>query len=73
MDANRSMKVTKKKKYVITGINKISGEREPVSRPFPLVEARRLRDALASRQKRNSAYFRLKVQVYDTQLHLRFE
>ena len=60
-------------KYVITGINKISGEREPVSRPYPLEEARRLRDVLAARQKRNSAFFRLKVEPLDTQLNLRFE
>lgn len=58
--------------YVITGINKITGEREPVSRPYHLEKARRLRDVLADRLKRNSAFSRLKVEPLDTQLTLRF-
>jgi hypothetical protein len=67
------MGTNRRERYVITGINRLTGLRETISRCYPLKEARRLRDALASRQKRNSAYSRLKVQVYDTQLHLRFE
>lgn len=49
-------------KYVVTGINKLTGEREPVSRPYSEWKARLLRDKLASRQHGKSAFKRLKVE-----------
>lgn len=49
-------------KYVVTGINKMTGEREPVTKPHSEWKAREMRDKLATRQHRKSAYKWLKVE-----------
>ena len=49
-------------KYVVTGINKMTGEREPVTKPHSEWKAREMRDKLATRQHRKSAYKCLKVE-----------
>ena len=36
--------------YVVTGINKLTGEREAVTKPHSLWKTREMRDKLASRQ-----------------------
>ena len=48
-------------KYVITGINRLTGEREAVTRPYALDVAHELRVQLNARQNCRSAYKRLKV------------
>ena len=47
-------------KYVVTGINKLSGEREAVTKPHGLTKTREMRDKLAARQHCRSAYRWLK-------------
>ena len=49
-------------KWVVTGINKLTGEREPVTKPHSEWKAREMRDKLAARQHCKSAYKRLKVE-----------
>lgn len=48
--------------YVVTGINKLSGEREAVTRPHGLTKTREMRDKLAARQHCRSAYRWLKIE-----------
>lgn len=48
--------------YVVTGINKLTGEREAVTKPHSLWKTREMRDKLASRQHSRSAYKWLKVE-----------
>ena len=52
----------KEPKCVVTGINRLRGEREPVSKPHSEWKAREMRDKLAARQHCKSAYKRLKVE-----------
>lgn len=59
-------------KYVITAYNKLKGERCPVSRAYPLEEAKRLRDVLAARNHSKSAYSHLQVAPAITQLEIPF-
>lgn len=49
-------------KYVITAINKLTGEREPVTKPHSEWKAREMRDKLAARLHSRSAYKHLKVE-----------
>ena len=49
-------------KYVVTGISKLSGEREVVTKPHGLTKTLELRDQLAARQHCRSAYRRLKIE-----------
>ena len=51
--------------YVVTGINRLTGEREAVTRPHGLYKTCELRDKLAARQHCRSAYSRLKVEPLD--------
>ena len=48
--------------YVVTGINKLTGEREPVTKPHCEWKAREMRDKLAAKQHCKSAYKWLKVE-----------
>lgn len=50
------------KKFVITGINKLTGEREAVTKPHGLTKTQELRDKLVARQYCRSAYKCLKVE-----------
>lgn len=58
------------KKYVVTGINKLSGERMAITSPHSQKVCQRMRDALAAKTHRYSAYIRLKVEPKDLQLKL---
>ena len=49
-------------KYVVTGINRLTGEREPVTKPHSEWKTREMRDKLAARQHCRSAYKQLKVE-----------
>ncbi len=49
-------------KFVVTGINKMTGEREPVTAPHSEWKTLLLRDKLAAKQHKNSAYRKLKVE-----------
>lgn len=49
-------------KYVVTGINRLTGEREPVTKPHRLWKTREMRDKLAAKQHSRSAYKWLKVE-----------
>lgn len=49
-------------KYVITGINRLTGEREAVTRPYALAVALELRVQLNARQNCRSAFKGLKVE-----------
>ncbi len=49
-------------KYIITGINRLTGEREAVTKPHSEWKTRELRDKLAARQHCRSAYKCLKVE-----------
>ena len=57
-------------KYVVTGINKLSGEREAVTRPHGLTKTREMRDKLAARQHCRSAYKQLKVETAEKEGNL---
>ena len=57
-------------KYVVTGINKLTGEREPVTKPHSEWKAREMRDKLAARQHCKSAYKCLKVEPADVEGNL---
>lgn len=48
--------------YVITGINRLTGEREAVTRPYALDVALELRVRLNARQNCRSTYKGLKVE-----------
>lgn len=50
------------KKYVIAGINKLTGEREVITKPHGLIKTQEMRDKLATRQHSRSAYSLLKVE-----------
>ena len=50
-------------KYVITGINKMTGEREPVTKPHGITKIMEMRDKLVARQNCRSAYRNLKIEV----------
>ena len=52
-------------KYVVTGINRLTGEREPVTNPHNKVKCMEMREKLVSRQHSRSAYSRLKVEPAD--------
>ena len=49
-------------KWIVTGINKLTGVREPVTRPYSEHVARELRDKLCKRSHCKSVYSRLKVE-----------
>lgn len=49
-------------KYVVTGINKLTGEREPVTKAHSMTKALEMRDKLVRRQHSRSAYKCLKVE-----------
>ena len=49
-------------KYVVTGVNRLTGEREPVTKPHSEWKCREMRDKLVARQHSHSAYSRLKVE-----------
>lgn len=51
-------------KYVITGINRFSGERHVISRPYEKPEAERMRNKKARGNNRYSVYTRLKLEPY---------
>ncbi len=51
-------------KYVITGINRFSGERHVISKPYEKEEAERMRNKKAKGNNRYSVYTRLKVEPY---------
>jgi hypothetical protein len=51
--------------YVVTGINRLTGEREAVTRPHGLTKTCEMRDKLAARQHCRSAYKLLKVEPAD--------
>lgn len=57
-------------KYVVTGINKLTGEREPVTKPHSEWKTRELRDKLAAKQHSRSAYKWLKVEPAVSELNL---
>ena len=48
--------------YVVTGVNKLSGEREAVTKPHGLSKTLEMRDKLAARQHCRSAYKWLKIE-----------
>lgn len=52
-------------KYVVTGINRLTGEREPVTKPHSEWKCREMREKLVARQHSRSAYSRLKVEPAD--------
>lgn len=52
----------KEPKYVVTGISRLTGEREPVTKPHSLWKTLEMRDKLAARQHFRSAYKWLKVE-----------
>lgn len=49
-------------KYVVTGINRLTGERQPVTNPHSEWKTREMRDKLAAKQHCRSAYKCLKVE-----------
>lgn len=49
-------------KYVVTGISRLTGEREVISSPHPEWKAQLLLAQAKSRQTRKSAYKHLKVE-----------
>lgn len=55
---------------MVTGINKLSGERMAITSPHSQKVCQRMRDALAAKTHRYSAYIRLKVEPKDLQLKL---
>ena len=61
---------TQPPKYVVTGINKLTGEREPVTKPHSEWKTRELRDKLVAKQHSRSAYTRLKVEPAVSELRL---
>lgn len=48
--------------YVVTGINRMTGEREAVTAPHSLTKTREMRDRLVARQHSRSVYKWLKVE-----------
>lgn len=57
-------------KYVVTALNKITGEREIVSRPMSKEDAERVREKFASKVGPGKAYIRSRVNVYCPQADL---
>ncbi|SEF42771.1 hypothetical protein SAMN05216354_0382 [Xylanibacter ruminicola] len=49
-------------KYVVTGINRLTGERGVCSRVYDLVRAQQLRDQMAQTNHRKSVWTRLRVE-----------
>lgn len=65
-----------KEQHVITGISRLTGEREEISRAMtePEARARLERELESRRQQKNAAYTRLRVERrYPVQLTIRFE
>lgn len=60
-------------KYVITGRNRLTGNREAVSSPRTMEEAERLLAGARILLSRNSVYTSLKIQEAVEQAMLRFE
>ena len=48
--------------YVVTGISRLTGEREVISSPHSLPKATAIRDRMSARLHSHSAYRRLKVE-----------
>lgn len=48
--------------YVVTGINRLTGERVAVTAPHSLAKTREMRDKMVARQHCRSAYKWLKVE-----------
>ena len=57
-------------KYVVTGINKLTGERMAITSPRALKDARELRNHLARKLHCRSVYKHLEVEPEDKQLQL---
>ena len=49
-------------RYVVTGINRLTGERGICSRPYSLERCRQVRDGMAMANHRTSVWTRLKVE-----------
>ena len=49
-------------RYVVTGINRLTGERGICSRTYSLERCRQVRDAMAKANHRSSVWTRLKVE-----------
>lgn len=49
-------------RYVVTDINRLTGERGICSRPYSLERCRQVRDAMAKANHRTSVWTRLKVE-----------
>ena len=49
-------------KYIVTGINKLTGEREPVCKPHGLTKTMELYGKFKERQHSRSAYKHLKIE-----------
>lgn len=49
-------------KWVITGVSRLTGERDVISSPHPKEEARRLMSQATERQHRFSAYYHLRLE-----------
>lgn len=60
-------------KYVITGRNRLTGNREAVSRPKPREEAERILANAKKLQNSHSAYSWLRIEEAAEQARLQFE
>lgn len=49
-------------RYVVTGINRLTGERGICSRPYSLERCRQVRDAMAKANHRTSVWTHLKIE-----------
>ena len=50
--------------YVVTGISRLTGEREAVSKPKPVMQAISLRNKWKRKPARKRAYLHLKVEPF---------
>lgn len=50
--------------YVVTGISRLTGEREPVSKPAPIVQAIQLRSKWKCKPARKRDYLWLRVEPF---------
>ena len=55
--------------YVVTGISRLTGEREAVSKPKPVMQAISLRNKWKRKPARKRAYLFLKVEPYNPCLY----
>ena len=59
--------------YVVTAKNRMTGEREIVSRPAPKVEALQMKLRYTNMRGTHKPYMYLKLELYNEQLELKFK